>query len=361
MSTENEEKMTTKRDFSKEISPEVKEKMKKNLVYVGIFSVIMLFAGFTSGYYVSMGDSFWLKYPMPTFFWLSTASIALSSLAFVLAIRSAKKNQQGQIKMWMAATLIFGAGFIYCQFKGYGELVRNGFHAVNNLVVTDGRYGDYFEVKYNDKFIDVDGNKFVYEGKEMSANDFKSFQTFMAQFKTVKQNKALQLTKPDGRFELYFNQQPLIIKKGLLYANDSTQLQFTDEIRLSQLAVNILDGRGDFFARGEYGKDFTIYYKKQLLDYKDRKLWYKGESIKPHLQVKAMESADSASQYLYLITFIHLLHVLIALIYLLKVSTASFRGDFNSENHLSLRLSALFWHFLGVLWCALLLFFIFIH
>jgi cytochrome c oxidase subunit 3 len=355
------EKMTGKRDFSNEISPEVKEKMKKNLVYVGIFSIIMLFAGFTSGYYVSMGDSFWLKYPMPMYFWVSTASIAFSSLAFALAIRSAKQNKQGQIKLWMAATLIFGAGFIYSQFKGYGELVKNGFHAVNNLVVTDGRYGDYFEVKYKDKFIDVDGNKFVYEGKEMNAQDFQKFQGFMSQFKTVKQSKPLQLTKPMAGFQLYFNQQPLLIKNKQLFVNDSMQLQFTDEIRLSQLAVNILDKRGDFFARGEYGKDFSIYYKKQKLDYKDRKLWYKGQTIKPHLQVKAMESADSASQYLYLITFVHLLHVLVALIYLLKVATASFRGRFNAENHLSLRLSALFWHFLGLLWVALLLFFIFIH
>jgi len=361
MNNENEKTMSGKRDFSNEISPEVKEKMKKNLVYVGIFSIIMLFAGFTSGYYVSMGDSFWLKYPMPIFFWISTASIALSSLAFVLAIRSAKKNQQSQIKLWMATTLILGAGFIYFQFKGYGELVRNGFHAVNNLVVTDGRYGDYFEVKYKDKFIDVDGNRFVYEGKEMNENDFQKLQAYMGQFKTVDQNKPLTLTKPMAGFELYFNHSPILIKNKQLFVNDSTQLAYTDEIRLSQLAVNILDKRGDFFARGEYGKDFTIYYKKQKLDYKDRKLWYNGKTIKPHLQVKAMESADSASQYLYLISFVHLLHVLIALLYLIKVATASFRGRFNANNHLSLRLSALFWHFLGVLWLALLLFFIFIH
>jgi cytochrome c oxidase subunit 3 len=361
MSSENEKKFTEKRNFENEISTEVKEKMKKNLVYVGIFSIIMLFAGFTSGYYVSMGDSFWLKYPMPFFFWVSTASIAFSSLAFTLAIRSAKKNQQGPLRMWMATTLILGAGFIYFQFKGYGELVRNGFHAVNNLVVTDGRYGDYFEVKYQGDFIDVDGNKFVYRGKEMNAYDFKLFQDYMTQFKTVKQDKPLTLTYPMPQFELYFNHQPILIKNKKLFVNDSTQLLFTDEIRLSQLAVNVMDGRGDFFARGEYGKDFTIFYKKQQLDYKDRKLWYKGKPIKPHLQVKAMESADSASQYLYLITFVHLLHVLIALLYLLKVVTASFRGRFNAENHLSLRLSAMFWHFLGLLWLALLLFFIFIH
>jgi uncharacterized membrane protein YhaH (DUF805 family) len=72
------------------------EKTKKNLVYVGIFSIIMLFAGFTSGYIVSMGDVFWVKYPLPLGFWLSTASIALSSILYILAIKSAKKRNLGR-------------------------------------------------------------------------------------------------------------------------------------------------------------------------------------------------------------------------------------------------------------------------
>jgi cytochrome c oxidase subunit 3 len=55
-------------NYENEMNPEVREKMKKNLVYVGIFSIVMLFAGLTSGYYVSMGKSFWLKYPMPAGF-----------------------------------------------------------------------------------------------------------------------------------------------------------------------------------------------------------------------------------------------------------------------------------------------------
>ena len=49
-----------------EMDPLVKEKMKKNLVYVSIFSGVMLFAGLTSAYIVSMGDSFWIKFPLPT-------------------------------------------------------------------------------------------------------------------------------------------------------------------------------------------------------------------------------------------------------------------------------------------------------
>ena len=83
-------------DYSKELDPVVRVKMKKNLVYVGIFSVVMLFAGFTSAYIVSMGDSFWLKYPLPTYFWISTAIILLSSILLEVAIRKAKnKNKSG--------------------------------------------------------------------------------------------------------------------------------------------------------------------------------------------------------------------------------------------------------------------------
>ena len=73
-------------DYSKELSPEIREKMKKNLVYVGIFAVVMFFAGLTSAYYVNMGGGFWLKYPMPSGFYLSTLFIGCSSLFFILAI-----------------------------------------------------------------------------------------------------------------------------------------------------------------------------------------------------------------------------------------------------------------------------------
>jgi len=89
-------------NYENDMNPEVREKMKKNLVYVGIFSIVMLFAGLTSGYYVSMGKSFWLKYPMPSGFYLSTLFIALSSLSFWWAIQGAKKESKGNSKaLWL--------------------------------------------------------------------------------------------------------------------------------------------------------------------------------------------------------------------------------------------------------------------
>jgi cytochrome c oxidase subunit 3 len=348
-------------NYEQELKPEVREKMKKNLVYVGIFSIIMLFAGLTSGYYVSMGKSFWLKYPMPTGFYLSTLFIALSSLSFWWAIQSAKKDKQSQLKGAMTATLLFGAAFLYYQFQGYRELVAKGLNPVNDILVTNGRYGDYYEIKYKGNLVAVDGNEYLINGKPVANSDFKTIQSYFKQFEKINRNSPLRIKQPNSQIELFYMGSPVLIKEKQLFANDSTQLTYSDEIRLSELAINVRDKRGDFFAHGTYGKDFTIYYSGKALDYQNRQLLYKGTALKPHMQLSAMQAADSASAFLYLITFVHLLHVLIALLYLMKVAITSFSGKFNSQNTLSLRLSSIFWHFLGLLWLYLLVFLIFIH
>ena len=102
-----------KRNFTDELSPELREKTKKNLVYVGIFSIVMLFAGFTSAYIVSMGDSFWVKYPLPTGFWMSTAAIVASSIFFELALRFVKKNNIKLLKVFMFLTVLAAVGFVF--------------------------------------------------------------------------------------------------------------------------------------------------------------------------------------------------------------------------------------------------------
>ena len=104
-----------KKDFNEEVSPEVKEKMKKNLVYIGIFSVFMVFAGLTSGYIVSMGDSFWVKFPFQSEFWISTVIIILSSVFVQLGISFAKKQKHIFSKLFVVLTFVFGCLFVYFQ------------------------------------------------------------------------------------------------------------------------------------------------------------------------------------------------------------------------------------------------------
>lgn len=360
-----------RKDFNEELAPDLKEKMKKNLVYIGIFSVFMVFAGLTSGYIVSMGDSFWVKFPFPSAFWISTVIIVLSSLFVQLAITFSKKGKHSLSKLFVVLTFVFGSLFVYFQFKGYGQLNENGSHLRGDLMVVEGRYGSagdegryygYYEIKYNGKFIGIDGNDYLLNGKKMSEQDFSKVQNFMSQFENIEFKKALVINKNYGKeFTLYYKQQPVDLINGKLSLSDSTELEFVDLSRLQSLAINIRDGRGDFFMKGKLGKDFHVYFKGKELDYKNREWQYKGKVLDDYLQTKPLESPDTASSYLWLITFLHLLHIIITLFYMGKMTIFSLSGKFEREGVLSLKLGAIFWHFLGALWIYLFFFLLYIH
>ena len=183
----------------------------------------------------------------------------------------------------------------------------------------------------------------------------------MGQFVDLKHNASFNVTNYGKTFILYYNNQPLGLINGKLCKPDGSEIQYVDQLRLKDLAINVRDGRVDFFNKGELGKDFQIYFKGKALTYQERSLYFDGRRLSKYLQIKAMETADSATSYFYIITFLHLLHILGTLIYLIKMVIGSFSGRFTKEEHLSLRLGAIFWHFLGLLWVYLLLFLIFIH
>ena len=353
------------------ITLEVKEKMKKNLVYIGIFSVFMVFAGLTSGYIVSMGDSFWVKFPFPSAFWISTIVILLSSLFIQQGISFAKKGKHSISKIFVVLTFVFGLLFVYFQFKGYGQLSSNGSHLRGDLMVVEGRYGSagdegryygYYEIKYNGKFIGIDGNDYLLNGKKLSDSQFLKVQKFMSQFEKIEFKKDLIVNNNYGKeFSLYYKQQPLDLIDGKLSMPDSTKLEFVDLSRLQSLAINIRDCRGDFFIHGKLGKDFHVYYKGKELEYKNREWYYHGKILDDYLQAKPLESPDTASSYLWVITFLHLLHIIFTLFYMGKMTIFSISGKFEREGALSLKLGAIFWHFLGALWIFLFFFLLFIH
>lgn len=336
-------------------------KAKLNLVYVGIFSVVMFFAGLISAYIVSMGDSFWLKVPFPDSFWISTTLIIISSVTLIMAMKFARAGKTQGLKILMATTFILGMGFVYFQLKGYGQLVDNGVHAsFNRIVVTDGRYGDYFEVEKDGKYIEVNGNDFFLSGEPLSDAEMKDLQSFMSQF-TKPNDKMMFDVKEYGKYKILFKNREMTMKDGRLVTTNGEELLPLDADRLSMLAVNICDGRGDFYVRGEMGKDFHVYFKGNELSYENRELIYQGAKLDPYLQIKAMESYDTASSFLYIITFAHLLHVIITVLFLFRAVIFSFSGKINAENTIRLQMTGIFWHFLGLLWIILLLFLLFIH
>jgi len=72
--------------------------------------------------------------------------------------------------------------------------------------------------------------------------------------------------------------------------------------------------------------------------------------------VFAGKQSNVAGAIMYVITAMHFLHIIGGLSALTVSSIKVLRQKYSSENYLGLSLTALFWHFLGVLWVILFLF-----
>lgn len=348
-------------DYNQELTPEVREKMRKNLIYVGIFSIVMLFAGLSSGYIVSAGDTFWVKYNFPPAFYISTALIILSSIVLFVGVKLAQKGNPGILKTVVPLTFVLGVGFAYFQWQGYSQLYNSGAHfARTKITVSEGRYGSYYELQVNGIYMEVDGNDYLIAGKVISEKQKKEIGLFAKQFEQITKVKNPRISGLDT-YTILYKHQPVSLKDGKFYVQDTVELLPVDLIRLEQFSWHLRDGRGDFFHTGKLGKDFKIYYKGQELGYKDRSLIYKGQKLAVPLQIKMEASNDTATSYLYILTFLHLLHILVTLIFVLRASIRSFSGKLAVDNFLPARTLAIFWHFLGALWIYLLLFLLFIH
>ena len=215
----------------------------------------------------------------------------------------------------------------------------------------------------NGQDITVDGNSYFLNGKKMKNSDYNELKSFMNQFLSLFRKTANRKYKSNIKFKLFYNNNIIKFKDGNLYQNDTTQLQYTDLLEFYYLASHISAKRGDFYVKGEIGKDFKIYFKGEELSYKNRQLYRKGKNkpLPKHLQRKAIETADSAASYLYILTFVHLLHIFVSCLYLIRLSVQSFKGEFDNGDFLKLRLGSIFWHFFGFLWLYLVVFLLFIH
>lgn len=114
-------------------SPTVKAELKaaqnkaaKPLLWIGIVSMVMFWAGLTSAYIVRAYNGNWLLFNVPSVFIISTAVIITSSLTMFYAFNSAKKNNYKHITFGLLATLILGLIFTALQYSGWKELFNSG-------------------------------------------------------------------------------------------------------------------------------------------------------------------------------------------------------------------------------------------
>ncbi|MGB1211184.1 MAG: cytochrome c oxidase subunit 3 [Lacinutrix venerupis] len=71
-------------------------------------------------------------------------------------------------------------------------------------------------------------------------------------------------------------------------------------------------------------------------------------------------ASNPKASFIYVIAFVHVLHVLVGLICMLVVIYNHFKQKYNANNMLGLELAATFWHFVDILWLYLFLFLYFV-
>ena len=72
-------------------------------------------------------------------------------------------------------------------------------------------------------------------------------------------------------------------------------------------------------------------------------------------------NSNPAGQFLYVISFAHLVHLVGGIFMLIFVCIKSFKQIYHSKNLLGLQLCSIYWHFLDLLWVYLFLFMYFTH
>ncbi len=98
----------------------------KFLLWVGIGSITMMFAGLTSAYVVRRSQANWFTFKLPVIFWYSTAVILLSSLIIHLAMKAFKAREMQRYKNLITVTALLGVLFATLQFFGFNALQKNG-------------------------------------------------------------------------------------------------------------------------------------------------------------------------------------------------------------------------------------------
>lgn len=71
--------------------------------------------------------------------------------------------------------------------------------------------------------------------------------------------------------------------------------------------------------------------------------------------------SNASGSFMYALTGLHMAHLVAGIIALMVVSVKALKERYNSGDLLGIRLCALFWHFLDVLWIYLFLFLLFVR
>ena len=116
-------------DLTQGTTQEKQKRAKKMMLWFGIISLVMSFAGLTSAFIVSSSREDWLaNFTLPSAFTYSTLIIISSSVMLFLAKQTLKKNQAAVTTSLLIGVFILGIAFIYSQIQGFNQIIASGYN-----------------------------------------------------------------------------------------------------------------------------------------------------------------------------------------------------------------------------------------
>jgi cytochrome c oxidase subunit 3 len=95
----------------------------------------MMFSALASAYIVRSGfpgQNLAPRTPVPSFIWVSTALLIVSSLTIALARRELLRDHERGFRLWLGATVALGFGFLGSQLLAWRQLVLQGVYLASN-------------------------------------------------------------------------------------------------------------------------------------------------------------------------------------------------------------------------------------
>lgn len=119
---------------------------QKVVLWVGMVSIVMVFAALSSALIVRQGEGNWNFFEMPLAFWITSALVILSSGTMYYALRAAEKKNLSATVTGLWITALLGVAFLAGQFIGWTQLADAGIYFRDNpsnsfLIVLTGLHG----------------------------------------------------------------------------------------------------------------------------------------------------------------------------------------------------------------------------
>lgn len=233
-----------------EQAPSVRKKTMSLMMSLILFVIVMMFAGWCSGYIVSRASGFWASFDLPLAFYVSTFLILLCSGGMFLALYFARSGKQQALTISLLLTITLSIGFGISQFTGWDQMFQKGKHIQGGILGMDGAK--------------TAGDVFYYKG------------------------------------------------------------------------IELIEYEGQYYMPADGEKEYPLNDE--------------------------LESAgNNASSYFFVLTGMHLVHVILGLGLLVFISIKALKGRYGQENYLGIKLTGRYWHFMGGLWVFIMLFLYFIH